>query len=226
MLPTAYAQFSTPLVSPTFSSAIATAVPTTLSTAASSTSFILGTSAIASTSHRDTAPNTTPNGGPQGDPSDGDDQKSGLLNYYFVFLALFIGLLFLGVYFIHKRKRARKAAFQNSSQNALARDLGNWNNPRRWMHGNLRTNPTHHEGLNELGEAPPPYKAPEADATPGAEPQIPLRTLSRSSANMPIKPPDYGEVLRASRMVEENDRPTVTRSEPVGSLGTTPTQRP
>jgi hypothetical protein len=237
MLPTTLAQFSSPLVSPTLSSspAAATAVPTTFTTAPSSTGFLLGNDPITSTSHSDNAPDTTssPNSqnGSAGDSDDSSDQKSGLLNYYFVFLAFFILILFIGAWFLHKRKQARKARFRNSGQNALARDLGNWTNTRRWMHGNIRTDPAtqnRNEGLNELGEAPPPYKAPETAGPPGEGPQIPLRTLSRSSANMPVKPPDYGEVLRASRTVEDDNRPSTAfpGGESDGSLMRTQPGRP
>lgn len=54
-----------------------------------------------------------------------------------------------------------------SGQNALARDLEGWTSTRRFMHGRYGRN--HHmslvrreEGLDERGEAPPPYQ-PESD---------------------------------------------------------------
>jgi hypothetical protein len=146
------------------------------------------------------------------DPS---DRQSGLLNYYFVFLALFILLLFVGAYFIHRRKRALKARYRSSGQNALARDLDGWTGTRRWMHGGWRgggdSGNARAEGLNELGEAPPPYKAAgEGGGAPGdVVPQIPLSSLSRGEASMPQKPPGYGEAVRASRVEIEQqaDRP-------------------
>lgn len=165
----------------------------------------------------DNAPNTfqNPNAGnsiPSSDQDDPDDSHSGLLNYYFVFLALFICLLVIGVYFIHKRKRARKQAFRNSGQNALARDLDGWTGgPRRWIVGHRREESRNtrlgreEEGLNEFGEAPPPYI--QATKTVDgqergveesqAHVQVPLSTLSRNEFERPAtgKPPGYGEVV-------------------------------
>lgn len=186
------------------------------------TSIANATAAASSTAYRpqgsDNAPNTlqTPNSGgsipssssPDSNSDDLDDQRSGLLNYYFVFLALFVLLLCLGIYFIHKRKRARKQAFRNSGQNALARDLDGWTGAgRRWMVGHRREESRNtrreEEGFNEFGEAPPPYihasKAPGAQESgvEGSQVQIPLRTLSTREFERPAtgKPPEYGEVI-------------------------------
>jgi hypothetical protein len=115
----------------------------------------------------------------------------------------------IGIYFIHKRKRARKIAFRNSGQNALARDLDGWTGSRRWIHGHRREESRGvgrgfgEEGLNELGEAPPPYihtaKTVEGHETEveGPQIQIPLRTLSTHEFERPAtgKPPGYGEVV-------------------------------
>ncbi|KAE9963728.1 hypothetical protein EG328_011079 [Venturia inaequalis] len=181
----------------------------------------------------DRAPNTfqNPNAGnniPSPDQDDSDDPRSGLLNYYFVFLALFICLLIFGFYFIHKRKRARKQAFRNSGENALARDLDGWTGgPRRWIVGHRRAESRNttvgreEEGLNEFGEAPPPYiqatKIGEgqerADEGPQAHVQIPLNTLSRHEFERPVtgKPPGYGEVFgeQSSGTVREGSTPSV-----------------
>lgn len=75
--------------------------------------------------------------------------------------------------------------------------------------GGLRRQPDHEsdreEGLNELGEAPPPYKARDSgggaqhgvgvQASTGAGLTIPLRALGRNGRAAP-KPPDYIDTLR------------------------------
>jgi len=59
------------------------------------------------------------------------------------------------------------------------------------------------EGLNELGQAPPPYVA-KGEVAAGAlvveEPQIPLRTLARDEGNRDsVKPPEYNVVVQESQ---------------------------
>lgn len=95
-----------------------------------------------------------------------------------------------------------------SGQNALARDLDGWINTRRWFHGTWRHNQTaafvrREEGLNEHGEAPPPYR-PKSDVTvtqgqegthdPASGLTIPLRTLSRDDIEQ-NRPPEYRETV-------------------------------
>ncbi|TID16469.1 hypothetical protein E2P81_ATG11896 [Venturia nashicola] len=208
-------------LAPTFaaqSTAQTQPAPTTFFTVPSTTN---ATAAATTSAYRpqgsDNAPNTlqNPNAGnnvPSSDQDDSDDPRSGLLNYYFVFLALFICLLVMGIYFLHKRQRARKQAFRNSGENALARDLDGWTGgPRRWIVGHRReesrntSGSREEEGLNEFGEAPPPYI--QATKTPNEQErveegsqtqvQIPLNTLSRheSERSATGKPPEYGEVV-------------------------------
>ncbi|KAF2417412.1 hypothetical protein EJ08DRAFT_654542 [Tothia fuscella] len=189
-----------------------TPLPTTLATstaaaaaeAPNSTAFPL-----TATSRVNTAPQTTPNRQLGTQQEEAPDRSSGLLNYYFVFLALFILLLFIGAYFVHRRKRAMKARYNQNGQNALARDLDGWQGTRRWIHGNWRPDTARNraEGLNELGEAPPPYK-PGNTAGEEHVPQLPLATLSRGGdGSTSPKLPGYGEAVRASRIVEDADRP-------------------
>jgi hypothetical protein len=191
-------------------------IPTTLLTSVSSTNATAAATSAYRPKGTDNAPNTFqgPNSAgsfPSGtavdsNSDDQDDQRSGLINYYFVFLALFILFIVLGVYFIHKRKRARKMAFRNSGQNALARDLDGWTSSRRWMHGHRREESRvvrTEEGLNEYGEAPPPYihaaktGQDQEGQVEGSQIQIPLRTLSTNEFERPAtgKPPGYGEAV-------------------------------
>ncbi|KIV99498.1 uncharacterized protein PV09_08804 [Verruconis gallopava] len=140
----------------------------------------------------------------QNDDGDVDDRHSGLINYYFVFLALFVFLAFLGVYFLNRRRRARKLAYRNSAQNALARDMDGWvSNARRW-HWRNGSRSERDEGLNELGQAPPAYSAKAHSREPSAEEgsmtnelQIPLPTVAREEIYRDmVKPPAYSEAIR------------------------------
>ncbi|KAF2840210.1 hypothetical protein M501DRAFT_915519, partial [Patellaria atrata CBS 101060] len=86
-----------------------------------------------------------------------------VLNFYFVFLLIFLILIFAALYVLHKRKRKAKALSRNSGQAALARDLDGWINTRRFINGRWRgggpnTVRRQEEGLDENGEAPPPYR--------------------------------------------------------------------
>jgi hypothetical protein len=218
--PTASTLLSTP--SPSLHSVLFTA-------GTDATSFALLTSSTSDSTLSTIAPLTTlsSDGNAQSSSSttsadDSQDRDDGLLNYYFIFIAIFVILFLIAIWFIHRRKKQRKARLRNSGQNALARDLNGWSQPRRWMHGVApwRTdgplNTAREEGLNELGEAPPPYiketQIRERRLSVGnasaeellAEPAIPLRTLSRDERDR-LKPPDYESSIRDS-LTPSNDR--------------------
>lgn len=166
--------------------------------------------------------------------SDSSLTRDGLLNLYFLFIAIAVILLVVALLLLHRRKKRRKAMMRNYGQSALAQDInGHHNNnnsrwlpgPGRWMMGGgagaSGAPRAPEEGLNERGEAPPPYNQP-----PGGPPQpaygpganyvatvpvagmppppppgwqsdagltIPMRTLSRDTQGN--KPPDYHEAL-------------------------------
>lgn len=124
---------------------------------------------------------------------------SSLVNYYFVFLALFIGIAGVGGFFIYKRRRRAVMAMRNSRENALARDISDFEGTRtRWYRqgrwGRSEEDVDREEGLNEFGEAPPAY-APKTSEERAREQEhgvaVPLQTLSRENAG--LKPPDYSE---------------------------------
>ncbi|KAK4960641.1 hypothetical protein LTR66_006735 [Elasticomyces elasticus] len=133
-----------------------------------------------------------------------------LVNYYFVFLAILVCLLALVGFLIYRRRNRRISRLRNSEQNALARDLrsaqdqagGRSRGGRSDDEENIRV-----EGLDERGEAPPPYKPRTDERARDAasresgshirdELAVPLRTLSRENAG--FKPPDYSEVTSSS----------------------------
>ncbi|KAF1812187.1 hypothetical protein P152DRAFT_458592 [Eremomyces bilateralis CBS 781.70] len=121
-----------------------------------------------------TKPATTPHrpGAPPFDPN--EQRESSLLNYYFVFLALLIAFVGLAIWIVHRRKKRRKQRLLARGQHALARDLEGWTSRRRWYRGGWRigevTPRSQAEGLNELGEAPPPYTSSEGGAEEGGRP--------------------------------------------------------
>ena len=218
-LPSASAQTTT-AAAPTEATS---SLPTTLATSTISSlasSLLSGTSSTltpTSTATRpptiDDAPQTFPSDSDDRDSTldgDEDDRRGGLINYYFVFLAIFIVLAFLGIYFLNRRRQARRAAWRTSGENALRRDVEGWaggmSNARRW---HRREESRRVEGLNEVGEAPPPYR-PKGEDMGGAEeggPQIPMNTLARDGRERErdlAKPPEY-EAVRADSTVGRHE---------------------
>ncbi|KAL8799010.1 MAG: hypothetical protein Q9182_006222 [Xanthomendoza sp. 2 TL-2023] len=135
-------------------------------------------------------------------PSHDNDQtnNNGILNYYFLLLALLIILLGILYLLFARRQRQKIAQRRQNGQRALARDLERWGGGGGpWGPGRFRMPRTHgtrqprrEEGLDERGEAPPPYIPKEPERTyagNGAAREIPLQDLSR----MDHKPPDYDE---------------------------------
>ncbi|KAF2276729.1 uncharacterized protein EI97DRAFT_376613 [Westerdykella ornata] len=163
-----------------------------------------------------TASRTTPGSSPPLFPPAGDisstidpekARKESVFNYYFLILAAFGVLVAVGLWWIRRRRLRRKEEMRLSGQDALARDLDGWVTTRRWLHGAWRYNQTttfvrREEGLNEHGEAPPPYQpSDEVPVTQGdtrsAQAQasglaIPLRALSREDLDA-MRPPKYEE---------------------------------
>ncbi|MCJ1259258.1 hypothetical protein MMC24_007094 [Lignoscripta atroalba] len=147
--------------------------------------------------------NSTSSGVPSptgyGAPSPDQPQNNGIVNYYFLLLGVFIVVLIAAYWTLVRRRRRKIARSRNGRQSALARDVEGWPGGRRWAQGRWRTavaaDPTPEEGLDERGEAPPPYVPgqPEAahpvDGRPGndAGQSIPLQDMSASGG----KPPDY-----------------------------------
>jgi hypothetical protein len=123
-----------------------------------------------------------------------------VFNYYFLFLAAFGVSLAAALWWLHQKRKRRKQQLRLSGQRALARDLEGWAGTRRLMHGRYgRHYASAHtmrvEGLDEHGEAPPPYH-PKHNVTiravpdPGNDVAIPLRTLKREDSDR-RQPPEY-----------------------------------
>ncbi|PSN73432.1 hypothetical protein BS50DRAFT_582969 [Corynespora cassiicola Philippines] len=141
-------------------------------------------------------------------------------NYYFLFLAIF-GLLIAGaLWWLHRRRRLRKEQMRMNGQTALERDLDGWVNTRRWFHGTWRHNQPpaimrREEGLDENGEAPPPYQ-PSTGVTvapttqgPASNLAVPMTSISRGDLQLP-RPPEYhdmGSSLTRLRSAHAPPRP-------------------
>lgn len=161
-----------------------------------------------------------------------NDSGSGSEAYYFIFIAIFFVLVGGMLWGVNQRKRRRTAQNTSVRRSALERDMQNaqfdqlFPNSRRWTGEGRRSGarssggglsgPRRDEGLNEVGEAPPPYKPAGAGngQMNGAGITIPMQTFQPDDRN---KPPEYdtsvGHVTTA-RDVEDDDldmtRPTRT----------------
>lgn len=113
-----------------------------------------------------------------------DDLSSGVqyYNYFFLLLALAFIILFLLLIYYQRNRKRRNARLQQYGRAALAQDLsrfpptvGTWNwhatqePPHRLDRIRVRSagnDPVLEAGLNERGEAPPPYGAAANDKAP------------------------------------------------------------
>lgn len=162
-----------------------------------------------------------------------EDANTGAFKYYWLILALFGVGVALFLWWINRRRIRRKEQMRLSGQNALARDMEGWINTRRWYQSAWTPNQTRafirrEEGLNEHGEAPPPYR-PKGDVTVAQDPvtglSIPLRTLSREQVDAG-RPPEYRETdnednddtIRPNTTDSRIDRPGIADSPPGSSI--------
>ena len=129
---------------------------------------------------------------------DDNDSPSGVLNYYFLLIAIFIIIVITAYCCISRRRRRKITQLRNNGQDALAQDLEGWSGNRRWIAGRWRAGaaePRVEEGLNERGEAPPPYMPrmpePSHTAVGRASDGIELRDVR--------KPPEYEARPRSSK---------------------------
>ena len=144
--------------------------------------------------------------------SDQDERNDEVFNFYFLFLILFGVLLAAVFWWLHRHKKRRKEQLQLGGQHALARDLEGWASTRRFMHGRYGRNQQaaiiqREEGLDERGEAPPPYQARDQGTTSHSLAQgrntgigavaVPLRTLRRSNSDR-ANPPAYQNPVQSS----------------------------
>jgi hypothetical protein len=137
-------------------------------------------------------PTATPTSTPGAYPHD-----TIVFNYYFLFLAA-LALLVIGlVWYFHVQRARRKHEQRVSGQHALARDLEGWAGGRRFMAGRYGRDQAagraREEGLDENGDAPPPYQLKNEVNVGTGEVAVPLRAVVRDEG----RPPGYSAETRA-----------------------------
>lgn len=152
------------------------------------------------------------------DDSETEDTGNGrnMSVYYFVFFALLVCIAVLCVYFVWRKRRNALMIRPTTRGEGYHQDVREWDTMRYrrryWNTGYRNEQPSREEGLNENGEAPPPYMPKEdeemgnncshangqraqAEGTPiPGEPSIPMQTLSRDQAG--LKPPGYEQSVQ------------------------------
>lgn len=161
----------------------------------------LTASATSTSSSGNDMPSATDSAPGGSNDSTGKSDSDGLVDYYSIIIVLVLCVVGLGAFVVFRNKRRAIAQHRNGRQDALAQDLTTWyplRSGRRYWQGRWRpAEVSREEGLNEEGEAPPPYmpKTPDEEARAGESgaggPAVPLQTLSREDAG--LKPPDYSE---------------------------------
>jgi hypothetical protein len=127
----------------------------------------------------------------------GSEVKNRVFNYYFLFLALLAVMLAALFWWMHRERRRQQEQIRLRGQRALLRDVERWAMYRRHEEPVV-------EGLDQHGEAPPPYK-PKGETVTTLEDvndtmdgavnvAIPPRALSRDDTEH-IRLPDYSETI-------------------------------
>lgn len=135
--------------------------------------------------------------------------RESVFNYYFLFFALFVVIIAGALWWVHRRRKIQKEQMRISGQNALAQDLEGWYSTSHFIHGGYTRRQIapfvrREEGLDEHGEAPPPYLSKSEIAVvargpeqPNSNVTIPLRTLPRDEIER-VRPPVYDETVPTS----------------------------
>lgn len=200
----------------------------TTTTSASTLSTTPSTSPVSITSlptGYDTAPGGLPSGistptassaSASASSSSSSDNSGGLVNYYFVFLALILCIAAIAGALVWRRRRiiagrgARRYGHGRSGTASAPGFVSSGSARQPWLGRWRSAEVSREEGLNEDGEAPPPYM-PKSDEEPGIRddrharsvtgqehthttPAVPLQTLSREDVG--FKPPEYQHHVR------------------------------
>ncbi|KUJ18424.1 uncharacterized protein LY89DRAFT_684330 [Mollisia scopiformis] len=205
-----YAQITDPAPSTTFSPS-----PTTFQTSVSSSSSPSTTSSAPASTTQSDSPIT-----PSVPPTDPDDVQDHVFNYYFLIIAIVAVLFCLCILYVGRRKKRKAALLRSQSQRALATDVAGF----RARFGNRtgRTNAGSYgggrprldrlEGLDERGEAPPPYvpgsKPPSIRSTDGVLPSTSALAADADGLELgdmrrpePVHhPPGYNEHVEADEL--------------------------
>lgn len=126
-----------------------------------------------------------------------------VFNYYFLFLALLVAVVGVLLWYIHRHRKRGQEQVRLRGRHALVHDV---------EQAILRRNqPPFVEGLNESGEAPPPYKPKDnktniVETAEHAGITIPPRVLSRDGTEH-VRLPDYAELIRANGVTANGRAP-------------------
>lgn len=132
---------------------------------------------------------TTPNAH-SGDPSGpNSDAASDLVNMYFLLLGAFAIILAIGIWYWRRGKKRKQLESAGRRQNALEQDLEmgrqqgiGGSNRTGWLGLNRRGR---EEGVDERGEAPPPYTADDLPPAEGQAVAVPERVHVRVGGVLP-----------------------------------------
>ncbi|KAH7399950.1 hypothetical protein BKA64DRAFT_470051 [Cadophora sp. MPI-SDFR-AT-0126] len=183
--------------------------PSNIATSLTQTPSTLQTqtpTSIPPSSTSNASPSPTQSSSPSTTPIDGDNNgrnSNGMFNYYFIIVAIVVILFVITMLYIGKRKKRKAAIMRSNSQRALAQDVEGLRNRfgmgrgamRRAHAGGLGTGVgdgrgagavERTEGLNERGEAPPPYR-------PGSKPPSLRSSDGVAVREVPSRERDGGE---------------------------------
>lgn len=127
-------------------------------------------------------------------PQEQIDDNTRVLNYYFLFIVLVAAALAAFLWLIFRHRKRKQELIRLRGQHALVQDVERWATRRR-------DQPPVIEGLDESGEAPPPYK-PKSDTSATIDTvdltdiTRPPRALSRDEMGN-TRLPDYSETDHA-----------------------------
>lgn len=165
-------------------------------------------------------------------------EESHAFNYYFLIIAGFVIIVAFCVLYIGRQKKRKAALSQTRGQRALARDVEGWRSRfgvgrtgigraamgRAGGYNNNIHDVNAEDGLNERGEAPPPYvpgsKPPSISSEelqrPSTAASSHLHTDSVELSNMEptSNPPGYNEPHNR-RSIDESSLADITRPGPV-----------
>ncbi|GAB7345837.1 hypothetical protein MBLNU457_4094t1 [Dothideomycetes sp. NU457] len=181
---------------------------TTKSHALTTSKFLFKSSTLPLTTNSTSPPSIAPTGDPITDITAPPITNGGLVNYFFIFLALILCVIGLGAWLYYRARKRATRRLRNSRSNALARDLDGqwpvdnerWHQRRHWMSGHWRGGAEgnrhgREEGLNEEGEAPPPYVI-KTDEEQDEGVRRPESAVVRERYE--AKPPEYHETFIGS----------------------------
>lgn len=170
------------------------------------TSTATGASASDTNNGAALEPSTPPNANPQS-------------QYFYVLIAVGVSLTLFCLWLAYKRRKLVKVTRDTDRQRALAQDAQGWRPSRIWQNGRGRDGAVdarsmHNEGLDERGEAPPPYLHGEPAVVGHGEPiptydggdGIPLQTFTMRGDIHSMKPPDYLETVIEARGSSSSSR--------------------